>query len=64
MIPNHHGEICKDKYDMLLLGRRNQMHRYKIRSDWPASSSAGRDMGDKVDHKWHESRGFCEKGTL
>lgn len=51
MIPNHHGEICKDKHDMLLLGRRNQMHKCKTRSDWPASSSTKGTMRVTPDHK-------------
>lgn len=51
MISNHHGEICKDKHDMLQLGRRNQMQRCKMRSDCRTSSSAERDAGITMDHK-------------
>jgi len=37
------------------------MHRYKMRSDWPASSSAKRDMGVALDHKLGASQDATEK---
>ncbi|CAM5083016.1 unnamed protein product [Natator depressus] len=41
----------KDKCRVLHLGRKNPMHRYRLRTDWLSSSSAEKDMGITVDKK-------------
>lgn len=49
-------EFNKGKCKVLCSGRKNHMHRYKIRNNWSESSTSEKDLGITVDHKPNTSQ--------
>ena len=51
---NNRMKFSRDKCQVLLLGKRNQRHSYKMGDTWLRNTTNEKDLGSVVDHKLNE----------
>ena len=61
---NNRMKFNRDKCQVLHLGKRNQMHSYKMGDTWLSNTTSKKDLGIVVDHKLNISVMWLQKKQM